>query len=48
MTIRMGLALGLHAESNRFDPVEQYTRRHIWFVLPGFDFPFVSTNDLGF
>jgi hypothetical protein len=30
MTMRMGLALGLHVESNRFDPVERYTRQHIW------------------
>jgi hypothetical protein len=33
MTIRMSIALGLHAESNRFDFTERYTRRHIWLVF---------------
>lgn len=30
MTQRMGLALGLHVESNRFSPSERHQRRHVW------------------
>ncbi|KAF7521294.1 hypothetical protein PCG10_008395 [Penicillium crustosum] len=30
MTLRMGLALGLHVESSRFSPAERYRRRHVW------------------
>lgn len=44
MTIRMSIALGLHAESNRFDFAERYTRRHIWLVCC---FPWSSLGTLG-
>jgi hypothetical protein len=30
MTQRMGLALGLHVESNRFPSAEKHQRRHVW------------------
>jgi hypothetical protein len=30
MTLRMGLALGLHVESSRFSAAERYRRRHTW------------------
>lgn len=30
MTLRMGLALGLHVESSRFSSLEGYRRRHVW------------------
>lgn len=30
MTLRMGLALGLHVESSRFSSAERYRRRHVW------------------
>lgn len=30
MTLRMGLALGLHVESSRFSTAERYRRRHTW------------------
>jgi hypothetical protein len=30
MTLRMGLALGLHVESSRFSSAERYRRRHTW------------------
>lgn len=30
MTLRMGLALGLHVESSRFSSIERYRRRHVW------------------
>jgi hypothetical protein len=31
MTLRMGLALGLHVESSRFSADERYRRRHVWY-----------------
>lgn len=33
MTLRMGLALGLHVESSRFSSAERYRRRHTWYDL---------------
>ncbi|EEA24081.1 hypothetical protein TMatcc_007154 [Talaromyces marneffei ATCC 18224] len=45
MTMRMGLALGLHVESNRFDPVEQYTRQHIWWSMAWQDSHFSLSYD---
>ncbi|CRG87532.1 Oleate activated transcription factor 3 [Talaromyces islandicus] len=45
MTIRMGIALGLHAESNRFDFTERYTRRHIWWSMAWQDSHFSLSYD---
>ncbi|EED17755.1 C6 transcription factor, putative [Talaromyces stipitatus ATCC 10500] len=45
MTMRMGLALGLHVESNRFDPVERYTRQHIWWSMAWQDSHFSLSYD---
>ncbi|KAH8701968.1 putative C6 transcription factor [Talaromyces proteolyticus] len=45
MTLRMGIALGLHAESNRFDFVERYTRRHIWWSMAWQDSHFSLSYD---
>lgn len=33
MTLRMGLALGLHVESSRFSSDERYRRRHVWYAF---------------
>ncbi|KAL1987622.1 hypothetical protein VTN96DRAFT_3222 [Rasamsonia emersonii] len=45
MTLRMGLALGLHVESNRFPPTERYTRRHVWWSMAWQDSHFSLSYD---
>ncbi|KAL1963942.1 hypothetical protein VTN77DRAFT_7617 [Rasamsonia byssochlamydoides] len=45
MTLRMGLALGLHVESNRFPETERYTRRHVWWSMAWQDSHFSLSYD---
>ncbi|KAJ5524150.1 hypothetical protein N7494_010800 [Penicillium frequentans] len=45
MTLRMGLALGLHVESSRFSPAERYRRRHVWWSMAWQDSHFSLSYD---
>ncbi|KAA8642961.1 hypothetical protein EYZ11_001092 [Aspergillus tanneri] len=45
MTLRMGLALGLHVETSRFSPVERYRRRHVWWSMAWQDSHFSLSYD---
>ncbi|KAJ5688869.1 hypothetical protein N7462_003261 [Penicillium macrosclerotiorum] len=45
MTLRMGLALGLHVESSRFSPLERYRRRHVWWSMAWQDSHFSLSYD---
>lgn len=45
MTLRMGLALGLHVESSRFLPAERYRRRHVWWSMAWQDSHFSLSYD---
>lgn len=45
MTLRMGLALGLHVESSRFSPMEQYHRRFVWWSMAWQDSHFSLSYD---
>ncbi|EDN02574.1 conserved hypothetical protein [Histoplasma mississippiense (nom. inval.)] len=45
MTLRMGLALGLHVESNRFPTAERYIRRRIWWSMAWQDSHFSLSYD---
>ncbi|PGH02862.1 hypothetical protein AJ79_07518 [Helicocarpus griseus UAMH5409] len=45
MTLRMGLALGLHVEANRFSPNERYIRRRVWWSLAWQDSHFSLSYD---
>ncbi|KAK2745983.1 hypothetical protein FQN55_005805 [Onygenales sp. PD_40] len=45
MTLRMGLALGLHVESNRFSPDERYIRRRVWWSMAWQDSHFSLSYD---
>ncbi|KAJ9303289.1 transcriptional regulator family: Fungal Specific TF [Paecilomyces variotii] len=45
MTLRMGLSLGLHVESNRFSPRERYVRRHVWWSMAWQDSHFSLSYD---
>ncbi|KAJ5908614.1 hypothetical protein N7495_001296 [Penicillium taxi] len=45
MTLRMGLALGLHVESSRFSPAERYRRRHTWWSMAWQDSHFSLSYD---
>ncbi|KAL4886128.1 hypothetical protein BJY04DRAFT_178524 [Aspergillus karnatakaensis] len=45
MTLRMGLALGLHVESSHFSPTERYRRRHVWWSMAWQDSHFSLSYD---
>ncbi|KAJ5919637.1 hypothetical protein N7454_009472 [Penicillium verhagenii] len=45
MTLRMGLALGLHVESSRFSAPERYRRRHVWWSMAWQDSHFSLSYD---
>ncbi|KAJ5737684.1 uncharacterized protein N7483_002809 [Penicillium malachiteum] len=45
MTLRMGLALGLHVESSRFLPAERYRRRYVWWSMAWQDSHFSLSYD---
>ncbi|CAI7574876.1 unnamed protein product [Penicillium pancosmium] len=45
MTLRMGLALGLHVESSRFSADERYRRRHVWWSMAWQDSHFSLSYD---
>ncbi|KAJ5182506.1 hypothetical protein N7492_000122 [Penicillium capsulatum] len=45
MTLRMGLALGLHVESRNFSPLERYRRRHVWWSMAWQDSHFSLSYD---
>ncbi|KAK4868645.1 hypothetical protein LT330_006847 [Penicillium expansum] len=45
MTLRMGLALGLHVESSRFSSAERYRRRHVWWSMAWQDSHFSLSYD---
>ncbi|KAF4295191.1 hypothetical protein KXW31_009379 [Aspergillus fumigatus] len=45
MTLRMGLALGLHVESSRFSLEERYRRRHVWWSMAWQDSHFSLSYD---
>ncbi|KAJ5223371.1 hypothetical protein N7468_007913 [Penicillium chermesinum] len=45
MTLRMGLALGLHVESSRFSVEERYRRRHTWWSMAWQDSHFSLSYD---
>ncbi|KAL4866035.1 hypothetical protein BDV12DRAFT_173581 [Aspergillus spectabilis] len=45
MTLRMGLALGLHVESSHFSSVERYRRRHVWWSMAWQDSHFSLSYD---
>ncbi|KAJ6107202.1 hypothetical protein N7523_008525 [Penicillium sp. IBT 18751x] len=45
MTLRMGLALGLHVESSRFSSLERYRRRHVWWSMAWQDSHFSLSYD---
>ncbi|OJJ48991.1 hypothetical protein ASPZODRAFT_61048 [Penicilliopsis zonata CBS 506.65] len=45
MTLRMGLALGLHVESSRFSEAERYRRRHVWWSMAWQDSHFSLSYD---
>ncbi|KAE8135229.1 hypothetical protein BDV38DRAFT_141591 [Aspergillus pseudotamarii] len=45
MTLRMGLALGLHVESSRFSTAERYRRRHVWWSMAWQDSHFSLSYD---
>ncbi|KKZ67333.1 hypothetical protein EMCG_06982 [[Emmonsia] crescens] len=45
MTLRMGLALGLHVESNRFSATERYIRRRVWWSMAWQDSHFSLSYD---
>ncbi|KAJ5981445.1 hypothetical protein N7522_013866 [Penicillium canescens] len=45
MTLRMGLALGLHVESSRFSSAERYRRRHTWWSMAWQDSHFSLSYD---
>ncbi|KAL4888627.1 hypothetical protein BDV59DRAFT_137875 [Aspergillus ambiguus] len=45
MTLRMGLALGLHVESSRFSAAERYRRRHAWWSMAWQDSHFSLSYD---
>ncbi|KAJ5649306.1 uncharacterized protein N7484_003029 [Penicillium longicatenatum] len=45
MTLRMGLALGLHVESSRFSQAERYRRRHVWWSMAWQDSHFSLSYD---
>ncbi|KAI9035086.1 putative C6 transcription factor [Aspergillus affinis] len=45
MTLRMGLALGLHVETSRFSSVERYRRRHVWWSMAWQDSHFSLSYD---
>ncbi|KAL2369956.1 hypothetical protein RJ035_007876 [Blastomyces gilchristii] len=45
MTLRMGLALGLHVESNRFSSAERYIRRRVWWSMAWQDSHFSLSYD---
>ncbi|PGH01093.1 hypothetical protein GX51_05408 [Blastomyces parvus] len=45
MTLRMGLALGLHVESNRFSSTERYIRRRVWWSMAWQDSHFSLSYD---
>jgi hypothetical protein len=45
MTLRMGLVLGLHVESNRFSLAERYTREHVWWSMAWQDSHFSLSYD---
>ncbi|KAJ5831826.1 hypothetical protein N7474_000137 [Penicillium riverlandense] len=45
MTLRMGLALGLHVDSTRFSSAERYRRRHVWWSMAWQDSHFSLSYD---
>ncbi|KAL4938249.1 hypothetical protein BDV06DRAFT_60141 [Aspergillus oleicola] len=45
MTLRMGLALGLHVESSHFSSAERYRRRHVWWSMAWQDSHFSLSYD---
>ncbi|OOG00042.1 hypothetical protein ASPCADRAFT_203929 [Aspergillus carbonarius ITEM 5010] len=45
MTLRMGLALGLHVESGHFTAAERYRRRHVWWSMAWQDSHFSLSYD---
>ncbi|KAL2816193.1 hypothetical protein BDW59DRAFT_153419 [Aspergillus cavernicola] len=45
MTLRMGLALGLHVESRHFSSAERYRRRHVWWSMAWQDSHFSLSYD---
>ncbi|RDW92984.1 putative C6 transcription factor [Aspergillus mulundensis] len=45
MTLRMGLALGLHVESSHFSAAERYRRRHTWWSMAWQDSHFSLSYD---
>ncbi|KAL4746969.1 hypothetical protein BDW72DRAFT_183794 [Aspergillus terricola var. indicus] len=45
MTLRMGLALGLHVESSHFSTAERYRRRHVWWSMAWQDSHFSLSYD---
>ncbi|PTU21124.1 hypothetical protein P175DRAFT_0459324 [Aspergillus ochraceoroseus IBT 24754] len=45
MTLRMGLAIGLHVESGNFSAVERYRRRHVWWSMAWQDSHFSLSYD---
>ncbi|KAL4787003.1 hypothetical protein BJX76DRAFT_319737 [Aspergillus varians] len=45
MTLRMGLALGLHVESGHFSSAERYRRRHVWWSMAWQDSHFSLSYD---
>ncbi|KAL2832754.1 hypothetical protein BJY01DRAFT_253730 [Aspergillus pseudoustus] len=45
MTLRMGLALGLHVESSHFSSEERYRRRHVWWSMAWQDSHFSLSYD---
>ncbi|KAL4929745.1 putative C6 transcription factor [Aspergillus undulatus] len=45
MTLRMGLALGLHVESSHFSAAERYRRRHVWWSMAWQDSHFSLSYD---
>ncbi|KAJ5621003.1 hypothetical protein N7510_004987 [Penicillium lagena] len=45
MTLRMGLALGLHVDSSRFSSAERYRRRHVWWSMAWQDSHFSLSYD---
>ncbi|KAE8354221.1 hypothetical protein BDV28DRAFT_89835 [Aspergillus coremiiformis] len=45
MTLRMGLALGLHVESSRFSAADRYRRRHVWWSMAWQDSHFSLSYD---
>ncbi|KAJ5113999.1 hypothetical protein N7456_002533 [Penicillium angulare] len=45
MTLRMGLALGLHVESSKFQSLEKYRRRYVWWSMAWQDSHFSLSYD---